>query len=205
MFIVFEGGEGVGKTTQVKALFRRLVNLNYTVTLTYEPGGTSLGRSLRRRLKTGTALSAVTELFLFNASRSELVKEVIRPALARNQIVICDRYTASTVAYQGYGRGLPLDLIEQVNRASTEGLEATMTVLLKADPKIGLERKKSGGKDIFESEESTFHEKVQQGYQSLAMADPAKWVVIDASLPMKEVSLLVWKRIEPLLDSVPCN
>ena len=195
----------MGKTTQVKALFRRLVNLNYTVTLTYEPGGTSLGRSLRRRLKTGTALSAVTELFLFNASRSELVKEVIRPALARNQIVICDRYTASTVAYQGYGRGLPLDLIEQVNRASTEGLEATMTVLLKADPKIGLERKKSGGKDIFESEESTFHEKVQQGYQSLAMADPAKWVVIDASLPMKEVSLLVWKRIEPLLDSVPCN
>ena len=195
----------MGKTTQVRALFRHLVNLNYRVTLTYEPGGTSLGRALRRRLKTGKTLSAVTELLLFGASRSELVKEVIRPAMTGNQIVICDRYTASTVAYQGYGRGLPLDLIEQVNLAATGGLEATITVLLKTDPRIGLERKKGGIKDTFESEESAFHDRVQQGYQALVTADPEKWVIIDASLPMKQVSMLVWQKIQPILDSKRCT
>ena len=199
IFIVFEGGEGVGKTTQARALFRRLVNRHYDVIRTYEPGGTSLGKVLRRQLMGGNDLSPMGELFLFEASRAQLVKEVIAPALSRDQIVICDRYTASTVAYQGYGRGLSLELIEQVNQAATGGLEADLTILLTVAPEAGLARKKDDIKDTFEAQAIDFHDRVQQGYRALAAAQPEGWVVLDGSLPVREVSAQIWQKVQPFL------
>ena len=199
IFIVFEGGEGVGKTTQARALFRRLVNRHYDVILTYEPGGTCLGKVLRPQIMGRSDITPMAELFLLAASRAQLVKEVIAPALSREQIVICDRYTASTVAYQGYGRGLQLELIEQVNRAATGGLEADLTILLTIAPEAGLARKKDDIKDTFEAQATDFHDRVQQGYKTLAAAYHESWVVLDGSLPVREVSTQVWQKVQPFL------
>ncbi len=199
-FIVFEGGDGAGKSTQARALFRRLINHGYSAIHTREPGGTSLGRVLRRQLKGYNHLTPVAELFLFAASRAQMVQEVITPALSRNRIVICDRYTASTVAYQGYGRGLSLELIERVNKAATGGLEAELTILLTIAPEVGLARKKGSSPDLFEAQALDFHSRVQQGYLALAAANRERWLVVDASLPVRALSAQVWGKVQPLLE-----
>lgn len=198
VFIVFEGGEGTGKSTQAKALHRRLRRLGVSVKLVHEPGGTPIGDRLRRWLKFGRGITIQTELLFFEAARSQLVKQVIRPALARGQIVICDRFAGSTVAYQAYGRGVDLGLVNSLNEFAVDGVKPDLTVLLDLGVEQALGRKKSRG-DCFEREEYSFHLRVRDGYLKQAAANPDKWLVVDAGLPVEQVEQVVWARVQPLL------
>ena len=143
LFIVFEGGEGCGKSTQVKALYRKLCRQGVPVAFTVEPGGTLLGTRIRRILKNrgSTPISPESELFLFSASRAQLLDEVICPALQEGKIVICDRFISSTIAYQGYGRRLPMSTIEMVNNLTINNLVPDLTILLDISPEEGLARR----------------------------------------------------------------
>ena len=205
LFITFEGGEGSGKSTQARALHQRLSGKGIAALLTHEPGGTSLGREVRRWLKgernneTGD-VDPLAELLLFNASRAELVSNVIQPALKSGITVICDRFYHSTIAYQGYGRGLSIDLIEAVNNIATGGLKPDLTVFLDLTIEHGLSRKKP--RDRFEREEPDFHKRVRQGYLMIVKKDPERWLVIDGSLPKKEIESLILERIGQLLPKV---
>lgn len=198
LFIVFEGGEGSGKSTQAKALRNQLRKLNFPVVLTHEPGGTLLGNKLRRWLKWGRGVTLQSELLLFLACRSQVVARVIRPALEKGHIVICDRFDASTYAYQGFGRGIDLDFIENLNSFVTDGLQPDLIVLLDLEAEKGMERKRMR-LDCFEREEFAFHRKVRAGYLQLAAADPERWLVIDASLPEEKVREIIWERVKQLI------
>jgi dTMP kinase len=200
LFIVFEGGEGSGKSTQAKALEKQLRKLGYPVMHTHEPGGTLLGDKLRRWLKWGRGLTIKTELLLFLASRSQLVSRVIRPALEEGYIVICDRFEPSTFAYQGYGRGMDLGLLATLNGLVTDGLKPDLILLLDLKAEEGLARKKIK-LDCFEREESDFHQKVREGYLQMAAAEPERWMVVDATLPEDAVRDIIWKRVEQLVAS----
>jgi dTMP kinase len=197
-FIVFEGGEGCGKTTQTKALADKLRRLGFRVVLTHEPGGTLLGNKLRRWVKWGRGVTTQTELFLFLASRSQLVNRVIRPALEKGQIVICDRFDPSTFAYQGYGRGMDLDFLRMVNTFVTDGFSPDLIVLLDISAEQGLARKKMK-LDVFEREEFLFHQRVREGYLKMAATDPERWMVIDATLPEVKIREIIWERVNQLL------
>ena len=198
-FIVFEGGEGAGKSTQSRLLSRRLTREGYRVTLTHEPGGTPVGQVIRRWLKTHPGLTPLTELLLFTGARAQLMEKMIAPALDGQKIVVCDRFTASTVAYQGYGRGLDLKLIDQLNMAATHGLRPDLTVFLDVPVEAGLARKSASMRDTFESEPVEFHKRVREGYLKLAQEDPERWVIVDASLSTEETSELVWENVALLL------
>ena len=198
LFITFEGGEGSGKSTQARALHRRLLRMGIPALLTHEPGGTPLGNEIRRWLKgEGPDLSGQTELLLFNASRAHLISQVIRPALKGGTTAICDRFFHSTIAYQGYGRDLARDLIEAANNIATQGLKPDLIVLLDIPVEEGLARKRL--RDRFEREETAFHRRVRQGYLEMAKKDPERWLVIDGLLPKKEIQRLIWERVEQLL------
>ena len=208
MFISFEGGDGAGKSTQARQLQRRLVALGHRVTLLAEPGGTPLGQRLRRLLKfSGIPIASESEALLFLASRAQLVRERIRPALARDEVVICDRYADSTLAYQGYGRGLDLEQLRRLNELATGGLSPALTVLLDLPVEEARRRRRQAG-DRIEKEgagepgtRSTFHSRVRQGYLALARREPERWLVVDATRARKEVSALVWSRVHPLLEA----
>ncbi len=200
-FISFEGCEGCGKSTQAKLLAANLQQRGYSTTLTHEPGGTSLGEELRCCLKRARegAISPEAELLLFAAARAQLTLDVILPALEKNRIVICDRYSDSTVAYQGYGRGLDLDTIAAVNLTATRGLSPDVVVLLDMDPSGALARKRLP-RDRFEHEGLEFHQRVRDGYLKLAQAEPARWLVLDASNPPSISAQSVYQRVATLLD-----
>ena len=198
VFIVFEGGEGSGKSTQARALYSRLRKVGYNVVYTHEPGGTMLGEKLRRWVKWGRDVTIPAELLLFLASRSQLVTKVIRPALEKGSIVVCDRFTASTIAYQGYGRGMDLGLLESLNNFVTDGLAPDLVFLMDLDAEEGLSRKKRKW-DAFEREEFIFHQKVRDGYMEIAIADPEKWVVINAELPEVQVGEIIWEQARDFL------
>lgn len=197
VFITFEGGEGSGKSTQARALRRRLKRMGIPVLLTHEPGGTPLGKNLRRWLKTGSNIAPLTELLLFNSSRAHLVSRVILPALDQGVVVLCDRFAESTTAYQGYGRGLDLKLVHAINNAATQGLQPDLIVFLDVPIEQGLERK--GAHDRFEREEIAFHRRVRQGYLEMAGRAPQRWLVVDGTLPRNTVQRLIWERVEALL------
>lgn len=203
LFITFEGGEGCGKSTQSKALWRRLHQQNIPAMLTHEPGGTALGNKIRRVLKEkgGSPISSEAELLLFAASRAQLVTEVIQPALQEGKIVICDRFSYSTLVYQGYGRGLNLPTIEMVNNLATQKLQPDIVILLDLPSEQGLARKRNL-KDRFELEELSFHRRVRERYLKLAAAEPDRWLVIDATLPKRKISEIVWERVSQLLSSL---
>jgi dTMP kinase len=198
-FIVFEGGEGSGKSTQAKALKNQLHKLGYSVVLTHEPGGTLLGNKLRRWLKWGRGVTIQTELYLFLASRSQLVTKVIRPALAEGSIVICDRFDGSTFAYQGYGRGMDLEFLKSLNSFVTDGLCPDLVLLLDLPAELGLARKRIK-MDVFEREEYSFHQRVREGYLKMAAEDPKRWMVVDASLPEEKVREIIWERVKQLVS-----
>lgn len=206
LFVTLEGCEGSGKSSQVRYLRANLKGLGVPVTVVREPGGTTLGDKLRRILKfSSIPLTPEAELLLFNASRAELVRQVIVPALKDGQVVICDRFTDSTVAYQGYGRGLPLDLVRSVNIAATGDLKPDITVLLDISPEEGLMRNTSP-RDRFESgfekpEVIGFHRKIRQGYLDLAAQNPHGWVVIDATLSQGDVANRIWNELLPSLEN----
>lgn len=201
LFITFEGGEGCGKSTQARALYRRVSASSIPVILTHEPGGTPFGEQARRSLKriSNSPLSPLAELFLVAASRVQLVEEVIRPSLEANTMVICDRYTDSTLAYQGYGRGIDLDTIQAINDIATRGLSSDLVILLDIPVEAGLARKGSAREDRFEREDLAFHHLVREGYLKMADADPGRWLVIDGALPKREIGSRIWERVDIML------
>ncbi len=202
LFITFEGGEGSGKSLQTRALYRKLNRLAIPAILIHEPGSTVLGEKLTRLLKwaRGTSISPMTELMLFNASRVQLLAEVVRPALKTGKIVICDRYTDSTIAYQGYGRRIDIETIRKVNSLATGTLKPDLTVLLDVPPEIGFARKTGQEPDRFEKEDRTFHRRVRAGYLKLAEEEPRKWLVIDATLPKEKIKQTIWQKVSSLIE-----
>ncbi len=198
-FIVFEGGDGSGKSTQARSLLRRLRRRGVKVLRTHEPGGTPLGQSLRRLLKSGDPMTPMSELLLFEAARAQLVWQVIKPHLEEGGVVIADRFTSSTMAYQGYGRGLDRELIERLNREATGGLEPDLTVLLDLPVETALARKGSGNVDTFDDAPVDFHRKIRRGYSALAAADPEGWLVLDGQRPPEELSREIWGKVQTIL------
>ena len=198
-FIVIEGIDGSGKTTQAKSLLRRLRRRNIPALLTREPGGTPLGEQLRRWLKGRPDLSPLAQLTLFIAARAQLVEKVINPALNSGVTVISDRYTASTVAYQGHGRGLGLELIRDLNLAATGGLTPDVTILFDITPEEALARSSNAKVDAFEAASWEFHRKVRESYLSQAAASPDDWLVVDATQEQRQLSQQIWAKIKPLL------
>ena len=203
LFITFEGGEGSGKSLQAGALYRKLSRLAIPALLTHEPGGTPFGNKIGRWLKWAqdTDISPLTELLLFNASRSQLVTEVIQPNLKNGKIVICDRYADSTTAYQSYGRGLDLEMVRAINNAATQGLKPDLTVLLDMSAEEGLARKRTKKQDRFEQENIAFHQRVREGYLKMAANDPERWLVIDATQSKENIEEVIWQRVSQLLSS----
>ena len=202
LFITFEGGEGCGKSTQSRLLLKKLKQQDIPAVLTHEPGGTALGDEIRKALKRkrDSFISPQAELFLLAASRVQLLAEIIRPALEEGKVVVCDRFTHSTLVYQGYGRGLDLTTVETVNNIATQDLKPDLTILLDISPEQGLARKRSL-KDRFELEDLSFHRRVREGYVKIAAAEPDRWLVIDASLPKRKIAEIIRDRVSKLLPS----
>ena len=198
-FIVFEGGDGSGKTTQARNLMQRLRRRGSDAVLTHEPGGTPLGEALRRVLKSGPAMSPLSELFLFEAARAQLVDTLIRPALAEGRTVIADRYVASTVAYQAYGRELDRNLVDRLNREATGGLMPDLTVLLDLSVDTSLSRIQRASNDNFDQAPREFHRRVREGYMAQAEANPAKWLVLDGTRAKRDLGRQIWEKVQPLL------
>jgi dTMP kinase len=210
MFITLEGGEGAGKSTQARALADRLRALGREVMPTREPGGTPFAEVARtlalhhavRPDAEPLRIDATAELLLFAAARAQHVDELIRPALARGAVVLCDRFTDSTVAYQGHGRGLDLETIDRLNQIATRGLRPDLTALLDLPVAVGLARRHGErAPDHFEREHAAFHERVRTGFLALARAEPDRWLVVDATLPPAAVTEAIWRRLEPLLSA----
>jgi dTMP kinase len=202
LFITFEGGEGCGKSSQSKLLYQRLKKLAMPALLIHEPGVTALGKKVTRLLKWSKDIniSPLSELLLFNVSRAQLVEEVIRPNLEKGAVVICDRYADSTTAYQGYGRGLDLNLVTAANRIGMQGLTPDLTILLDLSVEEGLERKKDKKPDRFETENLSFHRRVKEGYLKLAKAEPKRWLVINAIQSKEEIAGIIWQRVSKILS-----
>jgi dTMP kinase len=212
VFITLEGGEGSGKSTQAHAIAERVKEAGSRVILTREPGGTPFGevaRSivLRHSIAEGSEpfrLDDTAELLIFAAARAQHVDELIRPSLARGFVVICDRFIDSTVAYQGYGRGMSLERIAQSIELATNGLAPDLTVLLDLPVEGGLARRygdlgHTRSADLFEREAQEFHQRVRDGFLSLAAAEPTRFLVLDATQPPEAITAGVWERVEPLL------
>ena len=201
LFITFEGGEGSGKSLQTRMLYNRMCRLAVPAILLHEPGCTPLGDRLSRLLKwgRGAEISPVGELMLFNAARAQLVKQVIEPALKNGKIIICDRFTDSTVAYQGYGRGLDIGMVADINKSAAGGLKPDLTILLDVPVKDGLARKSAREYNRFEKEEIAFHNRVRKGFLKLAAKEPARFVVVDALLSKLKIAQIIWDRIAPMI------
>lgn len=188
MFIVFEGGEGAGKSTQAAALADYLGALGHSVVRTREPGGTPAAEAIRAILldNANTGLDDRAEALLFAASRGDHAARVIRPALERGDVVICDRFMDSSVAYQGVGRDLGMDVVADLSLWATGGLRPDLTVLLDVDPALGLAR--VTGPDRLESEPLEWHRRVRQGFVDIAERAPHRYLVLDASRPVEDLA-----------------
>src|SRR5258705_2216949 len=186
-FITFEGTEGGGKSTQIDLLAKRLRERGLTVRALREPGGTPIGEEIRHTLQHSAqnqAMTAEAELLLLNASRAQLVREVIRPALKAGEIVLCDRFYDSTTAYQGYGRGLDLQLVRMVIDTAVGATRPDLTILLHVPVNVSEARRKSrpaGGRDRMEELDRAFFERVEQGFSAIATAEPKRVRVVDAT------------------------
>jgi dTMP kinase len=188
LFITFEGGEGSGKTTQIELLKQYFLTKNYTVTTTREPGGSLICEQIRAILKDGNngKMDNVTELLLFSAARCQHATDIITPALNRGEVVISDRFYDSSIVYQGYGRGLGEKLVRKVTKIAINDLTPDITFYLNIDPKQAFLRKSGPDNDRFEQSGIAFHEKVRQGYLTLAKREK-RIVVIDAAQTVEEV------------------
>lgn len=219
LFIAFEGGEGAGKTTQARLLYDALQRLGRPVELAREPGGTDLGEYLRDYLKSERPLTPEAELLLFAAARVELAVNRIKPALAAGNVVIADRFAGSTVAYQGYGRGLDLGVIAALNGFATVGCRPDLILLLDVEPTVGLSRtvghqtafvenflgdliplRRNAEGRRFEDLALEFHERVRQGFREQAAQYPERWAVIDAAPSIEQVWAQVWGKVKERLE-----
>jgi dTMP kinase len=205
VFITLEGPDGAGKSTQQTRLVERIEALGREVVATREPGGTALGERVRDILLDKAAdHDAIIDALLFNAARRALVREVIRPAVERGAVVVCDRFADSTLAYQGFGGGAPLDVLSRIAEIATDGTQPTRTILLDLSVEDGLARRRGGPADQmtrFETDDTfdvAFHERVRAGFQVLAVADPDRWRVVDAAKDADEVAAAVWAAVEDL-------
>jgi dTMP kinase len=198
--IAFEGVEGAGKSTQLELLRRQLEGRGREVVVTREPGGTPVGERVRALLLDPEAeIHPRAEALLFAAARAELVERVIRPALERGAVVLCDRYLDSSLAYQGGARGLGRGPVEEVNRLATGGLLPDLVVLLDLDPADGL-RRRQGDRDRIEAQDLEFHRRVREAFRALAAADPKRFAVVDAAAPVPEVAARVHAAALGLLE-----
>ena len=201
-FITFEGSEGCGKTTQIEALAKALEAQGKTVLITREPGGTLIGEKIRNLLQDPglkNEISDMAELLLFSASRAELIASRIQPALKRGEIVICDRFYDSTYVYQGLGRAIGMDIVEQLNQITVGTLKPDLTILLDLDAKVGIERAKSrqsGELDRIENESLAFFEAVRNGYLELAKKEPERFKTIDGLLSVDAIKAIIWDTVE---------
>ncbi|MEN6299990.1 MAG: dTMP kinase [Anaerolineaceae bacterium] len=190
MFITLEGPDGSGKSTQAQLLTVFLRQHGYTVLLTREPGGTPIGEQVRSILNNleNTAMHPRTEILLFQASRAQHVEELIKPHLNKGDLVICDRYADSTLAYQGYGHQVDIAALRQVVEYATSGLKPDLTLLLDLEVEIGLKRRRGGGDwNRLDAYELAFHKRVREGYYQLMNEEPERWVLIDAAQTPEQV------------------
>jgi dTMP kinase len=208
LFITFEGPEGSGKSTQIRQLAATLEAQGLPVLVTREPGGTTIGNAIRAVLldPARTEMSPRAETLLFNAARAQIVDQVIRPALTAGKLVLCDRYADSTLAYQGYGHGQPLEPLRRLGEYATAGLTPNLTIYLDIDVREGLKRKQAGGAEEWnrmEEKALAFHQAVRAGYLQLAAADPNRWLVVDAAQPIDAVHAAILSRLQALIAAQP--
>lgn len=201
LFITLEGPEGAGKTTQLARLEARLRGTGRRVTVTREPGGTPLGLRVREVvLDPALDMEPLSEFLLYSASRAQLVHDVLRPALERGDVVLCDRYFDSSLAYQGAGRGLPLPLLRGLTREVTGGLTPDLTLLLDLDPAVGLQRAALRGQpDRLEKADLAFHQRVREGFLQLAQAEAERFAMLDAAQSANAVAAQLWAAVESKL------
>ncbi|RME82094.1 MAG: dTMP kinase [Caldilineae bacterium] len=206
-FITFEGIEGSGKTTQLKMLLTWLRTRFDRVLHTREPGGTAIGDEIRAILldPAHTEMAPEAEILLFSAARAQIVRQVIRPHLEQGWIVVCDRFYDSTLAYQGYGHGLPLDALRQITHFATGGLKPDLTIYLDIEPEFGLRRKAKTPEEWnrMEAKELAFHRRVRAGYLALVEEEPERWYVVDARQPVQVVQEAIRARVAALLRVAP--
>jgi dTMP kinase len=191
MFITLEGPEGSGKTSHIPALAEAIRQAGYEVVLTREPGGTQIGNEIRSTVLNlrDTEMHPTTEVLLFQASRAQLVNQVIRPALAEGKVVLCDRYADSTLAYQGYGHQTDLEELTQIVTFATGGLKPDLTVLMDVDIETGLKRRSSDEENWnrLDAKEVAFHRRVREGYSKMVAEEPGRWVTVDAAQHLEKV------------------
>ena len=208
LFVTFEGGEGSGKSTQLARLEERLRRAGFDPLVVREPGGTKLAESIRALLlDPAVPVGALTEALLMVAARSDLVATRLRPALEAGRVVLCDRYTDSTLAYQGGGRGLDAAMLASWNRAATGGLVPDLTLLFDLDPELGLARRAAshGGENRIDLESGMFHARVRERYLQLARAEPARFTVLEADRPPQELAERVWSVVASRLPLAPAR
>jgi dTMP kinase len=196
-FIVFEGGDGAGKSTQVALLREALERAGRTVTVTRQPGGTPLGQQIRQLVLHGEHVAPRAEALLFAADKAHHVETLVRPALQRGEVVISDRYTDSSVAYQGAGRELGAQEVHDLNMWAVEDLVPDLTVVVDISAEEG-RRRRGAVHDRLESEEDTFHEAIRQHFLSMAQGNPERYLVVDGALPPEQVHAEVMTRLEKL-------
>ncbi len=202
LFITFEGPEGCGKSTQSRLLYAYLKRRGHDCVYTREPGGTRVGEFIRHVLLhlRNIKLSDLTELFLFEAARSQIVSEMIRPSLKAKKIIICDRFSDATVSYQGYGGKVPLALIRRLDGIATGGLKPDLTILLDIDTMTGLRRARAKGVDRMEKKDVAYHRRVRMGYLKLAKAEPRRIKVIKVTGTIDEISRRVREEVEHVIQ-----
>ena len=204
MFITFEGSEGGGKTTQIALLADFLQQQGFSVCVTRQPGGTDIGQQIRNCLHdvANTAMTAKAEILLYAADRAQHVGEIIRPALDEGKIVLCDRYTDSTMAYQGYGRGLDLDTLQWINEFATDQLKPDLTLLLDVDIETGLQRRQDGDLEMnrMDQQAVAFYHRVKAGFDQLMAQDPERWVKVNANRPLADVQTDLQKQLKLRLN-----
>jgi dTMP kinase len=204
MLITFEGIEGSGKTTQIELLYDYLKGKGHEVIKTREPGGTALGEALRNvLLQKDLRVLPLSEVLVFMAVRAQHMEEVIMPALAAGKIVLCDRFTDASYAYQGYGRGVDLGIIGTFNRLVTKGITPNLTILLDCDVRMGLDRKQINNpqSDRFEKEEVFFHQEIRKGYLKLAGEDARRFFVVNATTGIDTIQKTIRSRVAQLLEN----
>jgi dTMP kinase len=205
MFITLEGPDGSGKTSHVEPLADFISSLGYDVRTTREPGGTLIGDQVRAILANtdNTTMQPRTELLLFQASRAQLVDEVILPHLQKGGILLSDRYADSTLAYQGYGHQLPIEKLENVVRFATGGLKPDLTLFLEVDVEEGLRRRASGGDwNRLDAYDLEFHRRAYEGYRRLIAAEPQRWVIVDARPAWEDVQNALRNAIQARLEKL---